>query len=110
MTAAEKQTHIANMDVASLTAEANQISSDAKTKSSEIRAAISGELKVDASGNSTGKVDLSGDALEKVYDNVVNAVTKKGVKLSPEEMTKMKKELAEATEQKLKEASEKKKK
>lgn len=110
MTAAEKQAHIANMDVASLTTQANQISSDATTKASEIRAAISGELKVDASGNSTGKVDLSGDALEKVYDNVVNAVTKKGVKLSPEEITKMKKELAEATEKKLKEALEKKKK
>lgn len=110
MTTAEKQAHIASMNVASLTAEANQISSDAKTKSSEIRAAISGELKVDASGNSTGKVDLSGDALEKVYDNVVNAVTKKGVKLSAEEVSKMKKELAEATEQKLKEALEKKKK
>ncbi len=110
MTAAEKQAHIANMDVASLTTQANQISSDATTKAGEIRAAISGELKVDASGNSTGKVDLSGDALEKVYDNVVNAVTKKGVKLSPEEITKMKKELAEATEKKLKEALEKKKK
>lgn len=110
MTAAEKQTHIANMDVASLRADSDKIINEANDNATSIRAAISGELKLDASGNPTGKVDLSGDALEKVYEKVANAVTKKGVKLSPEEITKMKKELAEATEKKLKEALEKKKK
>ena len=79
------------------------IASDATKKANAFTAAISADIKVDADGNSTGPVDLTGDALDKIAEKTIAGMRRKGVKISEDEKDRMKKEIAESIAKKVEE-------
>ena len=100
----EKQAYLQTLNVKDLIGNSTDVAREQRSAA----AAITNSITNNITSPTGGKVDLSGDAIDKVYEKTIEAIQHKGVTLTQTEINSLKKTFGEETKKAIEEAQKKK--